>query len=127
MQKTMSQQIDYHVAWRLTQLREAREVSREQLAVLIDIPAQEIYRFEAAHVALNAREIAIFAAGLGVTPNEFFAQFDAIDSAPRMLEAVPSTELGMNTIELVRNFLKISCAKSRHSLGLAARRAGRHY
>jgi len=75
MQKTLSQQIDYHIAWRLTHLREAREISREQLAALINIPVHDIYRFETAHTAMNARELAIFAKGLEVTPNEFYAQF----------------------------------------------------
>ena len=127
MQKTLSQQIDYHIAWRLTQLREAREISREQLAALINIPVHDIYRFETAHTAMNARELAIFAKVLNVTPNEFYEQLDTKNIDAEILKPISSVKPGLRTIELIHNFLKISCARSRQSFGLAARQAGRHY
>lgn len=127
MQKTLSQQINYHIAWRLTQLREAKEISREQLAALINIPVHDIYRFEAAHTAMNARELAIFARGLDVTPNEFYTQLVTKDIDAETLKPISSVKPGLKIIELIHNFLKISCARSRQSFGLATRQAGRHY
>ena len=67
-------------------MREAREISREQLAALINISVHDIYRFETAHTAMNARELVIFAKGLEVTLNEFYAQLDTKNIDAKILK-----------------------------------------
>ena len=53
---------------------------------MINIPVHDIYRFETAHTAMNAREHAIFAKGLEVTPNEFYAQLDTKNIDAKILK-----------------------------------------
>lgn len=124
MQKALPQQIDYHIAGRLTQLREAREISRAQLAALIDIPAHDIYRFEVAHVAMSARELAVFARGLDVAPNEFFTQLDTTDIDAEILEPISSAKPGTKTIELVTIFSKFHAPNLANPLGWPHDRPG---
>ncbi len=76
---------------------------------------------------MSARELAVFARSLDVAPNAFFAQLGTTDIDAEILEPISSAKPGMKTIELVHNFLKISCPKSRQSFGLATRQARRHY
>ena len=55
---------------------------------MINIPVHDIYRFETAHTAMKARELVIFAKGLEITPNEFYAQLDTKNIDAEILKPI---------------------------------------
>jgi len=121
------QQIDYHIAWRLAQLREAKGITREQLANLTKIQTRRIYRFEAAHLSVSAHELAVLAEFLDSKPSDFIRKSDITDTKAEMPGPITTNTPTPETIELVRTFLKISSEKTRHAFSSTARQASRHY
>lgn len=127
MKNPALQQIDYHLAWRLTQLREAKGITREQLANLTNIRARDIYRFEAAHLGVSVRELAILATTLDAKPSDFIRTSDIPRNVTGMPKPITPNAPLSEAIELVRTFVRISSEKTRHTFSLAAKHAGRHY
>jgi len=127
MKNPSLQQIDYHFASRLTQLREAKGITREQLANLTNIRARDIYRFEVAHLGVSVSELAILAETLDAKPSDFIRTSDITQNVTGMPKPITPSAPPSEAIELVRTFLRISSEKARHSFCLAAKHAGRHY